>query len=162
MLKHSSRLRIFSLLIAGVAVLLALKRVVHYEIEFDPSNVGITQSGEATDMTCASYWWSPASSPQKVFDAFPLNGNLDVLAMRLEELHGVVDRFVLVESTFTYSGLSKPLHFEKNKARFARFLPKIEHIIVDQDPVESRAYVDSEMARHLRTQAINSALFSGL
>jgi len=46
----------------------------------------------------------------------------------------IVDRFVLVEARKTFQGTDKPLYFEDNKALFAPYLAKIEHIIVDFPP----------------------------
>jgi beta-1,4-mannosyl-glycoprotein beta-1,4-N-acetylglucosaminyltransferase len=56
---------------------------------------------------------------------------LEILDLRLNYLNPFVDRFVLVESTKTHSLKDKPLFFEENKSLFSEFLPKIEHVIVD-------------------------------
>ena len=66
-----------------------------------------------------------------IYDCFPFNDELDLLDIRLHHHHTFVDRFVLIESTKTYSGLNKPLHYELNKAQFAEFSHLIYHIIVD-------------------------------
>lgn len=70
----------------------------------------------------------------RVFDTFPFFNELDMLELRLSILDPVVDRFVLVESTVTYSGLAKPLYFADNKARYARWQDRIEHVVVDDTP----------------------------
>ena len=49
---------------------------------------------------------------RKVFDVFPINTEIDVLMVRLHELNSTVDRFVILEAPYTFSGLSKPLHFK--------------------------------------------------
>jgi acetyltransferase-like isoleucine patch superfamily enzyme len=59
---------------------------------------------------------------------------LDLLEIRLNVLNDVVDKFVLVESTKTHSGLDKELVFQKNKERFSKFLDKIIYILVDDMP----------------------------
>jgi beta-1,4-mannosyl-glycoprotein beta-1,4-N-acetylglucosaminyltransferase len=69
-----------------------------------------------------------------VFDCFAFFNELDLLEIRLNELDSVVDRFVLVEATRTFQKKPKPLHFEENKQRFARFLPKISHVVVNEYP----------------------------
>lgn len=69
-----------------------------------------------------------------VIDGFPFFNELDLLEIRLHELSPVVDFFVLVEATKTHSNQPKPLFFEENKKRFAEFLPKIKHIILDDLP----------------------------
>lgn len=74
----------------------------------------------------------------KVYDCFTFFNELDLLEVRLNELDGVVDRFVLCESPYTFRGQPKPLVFQENRARFARFLPKIEHVVVDDLPLGGR------------------------
>jgi beta-1,4-mannosyl-glycoprotein beta-1,4-N-acetylglucosaminyltransferase len=64
----------------------------------------------------------------RIFDAFPFDGELDLLAYRLQETADLVDAFVLVEAGQTYRGTSKPLAFEENRARFGWALNKIRHV----------------------------------
>ena len=68
---------------------------------------------------------------RQIIDCFTFFNELDLLELRLETLDPVVDRFVLAEARYTFQGHSKTCLFEENKARFRRFLPKIEHVIVD-------------------------------
>jgi beta-1,4-mannosyl-glycoprotein beta-1,4-N-acetylglucosaminyltransferase len=72
----------------------------------------------------------------RLFDCFTFFNELDLLEVRLETLAPHVDFFVLAESPITYRADPKPLYFEQNKERFAKFLPKIRHIIVDDLPTE--------------------------
>lgn len=69
-----------------------------------------------------------------IVDAFTFYNELELLDIRLNYLSPAVDKFVLVESTKTHSGLDKPLFFEENKLLFKPFLNKITHIIVDNMP----------------------------
>lgn len=62
------------------------------------------------------------------------NDELDVLEIRLTELDKCVDRFVITEATVTQRNQPKPLYFNDNKERFAKWLPKIEHVIVEDMP----------------------------
>ena len=71
---------------------------------------------------------------RKVFDCFIFFNELDVLEIRLNELDSVVDKFVLCEARYTHQGHPKPLYFNENKERFAKFKHKIDHIIVDEFP----------------------------
>jgi hypothetical protein len=41
---------------------------------------------------------------------------------------------VICESRLTFQGDPKPLYFEENKTRFARFLEKITHLVIDEFP----------------------------
>jgi beta-1,4-mannosyl-glycoprotein beta-1,4-N-acetylglucosaminyltransferase len=69
-----------------------------------------------------------------IYDCFVFFNELELLEIRLAELPGVVDRFVLVESTRTFSDRSKPLFFLENRAKFAEFADRIIHVIVDDMP----------------------------
>ena len=55
-----------------------------------------------------------------------------MLEIRLQLLSHVVDKFVLVEATKTFSGYDKPLYYQENKARFAQWEDIIQHHIVDE------------------------------
>ena len=77
----------------------------------------------------------------KVIDVFPFFNELDILEIRLNVLDPYVDCFVLSEATKTFSGLEKPLFYEENKERFAKFSHKIVHNIVeDTTPPELHPY----------------------
>jgi beta-1,4-mannosyl-glycoprotein beta-1,4-N-acetylglucosaminyltransferase len=65
-----------------------------------------------------------------IYDCFLFFNELDLLEIRLNELSEVVDKFVLIECSKTFSSKEKPLYFEENKARFEKFLDKIIHIKV--------------------------------
>lgn len=69
-----------------------------------------------------------------IYDCFLFFNELELLELRLNELHEVVDKFVLVESTRTFQGESKRLYFEENKHRYRRFLHKVIHVIDDEGP----------------------------
>lgn len=64
-----------------------------------------------------------------IIDCFIFFNELDLLEIRLNELKGVVDVFVLTEATLTHRGNEKPLYFKDNKERFAEF--NIKHVVVD-------------------------------
>ena len=76
-----------------------------------------------------------------IYDGFPFFNELELLEIRLHELDGLVDRFVLAESTMTHSGKPKPLFFHENRIKFQKFLPKIAHIIVTDMPVTQDPWV---------------------
>jgi beta-1,4-mannosyl-glycoprotein beta-1,4-N-acetylglucosaminyltransferase len=59
---------------------------------------------------------------------------MDLLTYRLNILADVVDYFVIVESTHTFTGKEKPLYFNEHKHAFEKFKDKIVHIIVDDFP----------------------------
>lgn len=69
-----------------------------------------------------------------LFDCFTFFNELELLDIRLHELDKVVDKFVLVESTVTFTNKKKKLFYELNKSQFKKFHKKIIHIIVDDSP----------------------------
>lgn len=71
---------------------------------------------------------------KKIYDCFLFFNEIDILELRLEILNDVVDKFVVVESTVTFSGKEKPLFFNDNKEKFKRFEDKIIHVIIDDTP----------------------------
>ncbi len=69
-----------------------------------------------------------------IYDCFIFYNELDILEMRLNILSDIVDKFVLVEATKTFSNKEKNLIYQDNKNRFKRFSDKILHIVVDDFP----------------------------
>ena len=72
----------------------------------------------------------------KIYDSFLFFNELEILDLRMNILNEVVDYFVIVESTITFSGKPKKLYFEENKPRFDKFKDKIIHIIIDDTPTD--------------------------
>lgn len=70
-----------------------------------------------------------------VYDCFQFFNELDILLLRMKVMNDVVDKFVISESTVTFSGVSKPLYFQENKEMFAEFSHKIIHQVVDDSPM---------------------------
>ena len=53
-----------------------------------------------------------------VYDCFNFFNEFDLLEIRLNELDGVVDYFVLCESNVTHNGIPKPMYFKENEKTF--------------------------------------------
>lgn len=64
-------------------------------------------------------------TPRLVYDLITFNDELDMLELRMIELAPVVDFFVINEQPVTYTGKPKPLHYQLNQDRFARFRAQI-------------------------------------
>lgn len=60
-----------------------------------------------------------------IYDCFIFYNELDILRVRLNEMAGLVDKFVIVESDKTFQGKPKPLHFAENRHLFSEFESKI-------------------------------------
>ncbi|MEY2927191.1 MAG: hypothetical protein RL367_1668, partial [Pseudomonadota bacterium] len=65
---------------------------------------------------------------RRIFDAFPFDGELDLLEFHLRETFDHVDFFVLIEAGQTYRGDPKPCHFDANQPRFAWARHKIRPV----------------------------------
>ena len=70
----------------------------------------------------------------KVYDCIPFFNELDILELRLNILDKYVDKFIIEESTMTFSGEEKELCFDKNRDKFSKFLDKIVYVTVDDSP----------------------------
>jgi beta-1,4-mannosyl-glycoprotein beta-1,4-N-acetylglucosaminyltransferase len=69
-----------------------------------------------------------------VYDSFLFFNELDLLEIRLNLMNDCVDHFVISESNLTFSGNKKPLYYQENKERFAKFKHKIIHQIIEDNP----------------------------
>lgn len=68
-----------------------------------------------------------------IYDIFTYNGEQDLLEIRLNILNDSVDHFIIVEAPTTFSGLVKPLYYERQKERFKQFWPKIKYFVIDEN-----------------------------
>jgi beta-1,4-mannosyl-glycoprotein beta-1,4-N-acetylglucosaminyltransferase len=75
-----------------------------------------------------------------VIDAFMFFNELDLLEIRLNILDPVVDTFVIVEATETFSGQQKPLYYQVNKNRFKKWEHKIVHYVVKDYPLDTEMF----------------------
>lgn len=82
---------------------------------------------------------------KKIYDAFLFFNELELLELRMNILNDVVDHFVIVESTKTFSSKDKQLFFGENKHLFDKFKDKIIHIIINDTPSNFSKinYIDS-------------------
>jgi Glycosyltransferase family 17 len=69
-----------------------------------------------------------------IYDCFTFFSELDLLEIRLDEMAGSVDCFVLAEAPVTHQGRRKPLYFHESRKRFRRFASKIRHVLVEDMP----------------------------
>ena len=69
-----------------------------------------------------------------IYDCFLFFNEFKILRLQLEELNEVVDQFVLVESTRTFSNDPKPLFFDQNKEAFGQWALKIRHVVIEDMP----------------------------
>ncbi len=88
-----------------------------------------------------------------IYDAFTFWNELDLLEIRLNILDPYVDKFILTEARETFSGKEKPLYYEENKERFAKWSDKIIHIVPGlvktDDPFVRAGYQKDYFRNHL-------------
>ena len=60
----------------------------------------------------------------------------------------MVDKFVLLEATRTFSNQPKPLYYQENRGRFAKFADKIIHVVVNDSPDTSDAWEVQRVQRN--------------
>jgi len=67
-----------------------------------------------------------------IYDLTQMNDEMDMLEIRLNILSPYVDKFVIGESTQTFSGNPKSLHYLANWERFDKWGDKITHVIIPE------------------------------
>jgi beta-1,4-mannosyl-glycoprotein beta-1,4-N-acetylglucosaminyltransferase len=60
-----------------------------------------------------------------IIDTFMFDKDFAALKIRLSELYELVDYFIISESSYTHSGIAKPLNLSKNISQFSEYLDKI-------------------------------------
>jgi len=68
----------------------------------------------------------------KIFDCFMFYDEEMILDFRLNYLNDFVDKFIVVESSFTHSGKKRDLLF--NEKNFSKFKDKISYIALNEEP----------------------------
>lgn len=106
---------------------------------------------------------APVMGAARVFDCFTFLNELDLLEIRLNELNGVVDKFVVVEGVLAHSGRRKPLVFAENRERFAKFAGKIVHVVVgERDFAPALKCEDAQEQAWMRENIQRNAIERGL
>ena len=70
----------------------------------------------------------------KIFDCFMFYDEEMILDFRLNYLSDYVDKFVIVESTYTHSGKKRDLMFDLKK--YSKFKDKISYVVLDKEPID--------------------------
>jgi len=85
-----------------------------------------------------------------IYDCILFYNELDILDLRLHTLNNSVDKFVIVESTVTFTGNNKKLYFENSKQLFKKYSDKIIHVIVDDTPSNFTDLPDGEIYNYIK------------
>jgi len=93
-----------------------------------------------------------------IFDCILFNDELDLLELRLEFLNSTIDKFVIVEAPFTFSGNNKPLYYHENSERFIKYHDKIIHCAIPEDcNNKNDAWANEHFQRNYLKNALSSA-----
>ncbi|WP_039056882.1 benzoate transporter [Enterobacter sp. Bisph1] len=96
-----------------------------------------------------------------IYDCFLYYDEDMLLDIRLNTLVDVVDRFVIVESTHTFTGKPRKLHFDIDK--FSRFKDKIIYVVHDEEPIKKKANgMTDEVDAWANEAAQRNAIMQGL
>jgi beta-1,4-mannosyl-glycoprotein beta-1,4-N-acetylglucosaminyltransferase len=92
----------------------------------------------------------------RIIDCFLFFNELDLLKLRLMETYDIVDYYILVESSVTFSGINKDFIFEQNKDMFKLYLDKIIHIKVYDTPNTNNPWEREIFQRDCILRGINT------
>ena len=68
----------------------------------------------------------------KIFDCTTYFNEPLIMDVRFNVLDKYVEKFIIVESTYSHSGAKKEINFDKNL--YSKFKNKIQHVIIDKEP----------------------------
>lgn len=89
-----------------------------------------------------------------IIDTFIFNNDFNALKIRLDELSGIVDVFIISESAFTHSGFSKPTYLGE-KREFLDAYPNQFHLISDR---RKRLTANPRIREQIQRQNISKVL----
>ncbi|GAJ29976.1 glycosyltransferase family 17 protein [Acidomonas methanolica] len=99
----------------------------------------------------------------KIFNCFPFFNELDILDIKFAQEYQHVDYFVISESTKDFMGRPKALMFSENMNRYAQYLDKVIHLVVDDMPDSSDPFEREYHQRHsllrIASQAADEDVF---
>ena len=84
----------------------------------------------------------------KIFDCTTYFNEPLIMDVRFNILDKYVDKFIIVESTYSHSGKKKEINFDINS--YPKFKNKIQHIIIDKEPnniINEVAFIQFEKLR---------------
>lgn len=100
-----------------------------------------------------------------VYDTFTFNGEMDMLEIRFNILSPFVDRFVICESTETFSGNFKPLYWAERDDRFEEWEDKVIYHVVkpiqSADPFERAGHQKDSIREALKNCELDDIIYYG-
>jgi beta-1,4-mannosyl-glycoprotein beta-1,4-N-acetylglucosaminyltransferase len=92
-----------------------------------------------------------------IVDCFSFFNEVSLLSFRLKYLSDAVDRFVIVESKYTHTGLPKPLYLKSliDGGVLHEHKDKIVHVVVDQFPETTNPWTREFIQRNRIMEGLN-------
>lgn len=97
-------------------------------------------------INCETNGWKRRVKPAYILDGFLFNGEFDILSIRLGELDSVVDFFIILEASMTFSQAPKPITFDgPSSAEFSLIWGhQLVHYVVDFLPNNTAPFFPTE------------------
>ena len=118
----------------GIWALILLKKAVGIRIVAATSN-RLTKLANKTNYSTRQYPVLPkfrwSREKLTITDCFYFMDEFEILRLRMEILANYVDKFVILESRHTFTGLEKPAHLSENLHRFEGFKEKMQVVVLD-------------------------------
>ncbi|WP_349934904.1 hypothetical protein [Acetobacter sp. A11-2] len=92
-----------------------------------------------------------------VYDCFTFFNELEILDIRFQQQYDFIDYFVIVESPITFTGKEKPLYFYENREKFAPYLDKVIHLIIEDFEDTSDPFVREHHQRNAIIRGLGEA-----
>ena len=96
----------------------------------------------------------------KTFDCFMFYDEEMILDFRLNYLNDYVDKFVIVESSYTHSGKKRELIFDIKK--YSKFKDKISYMVLEEEPGDLFKLDDKDETPKAKKPKNSFSLFSGI
>jgi beta-1,4-mannosyl-glycoprotein beta-1,4-N-acetylglucosaminyltransferase len=161
-IRERKRAMAWATVVFGALLLFTWSKYTRTVIVLDGDGLAVDPKS-GMDRYCARNGWKsvPEDDRPLIYSMTAFRNELDMLELRLNELDGVVDKHIVMESTITHSGKPKELVFmsHKHEARFAPFLDRIVHVVENNTRDQhGEAFTDA----HERERSQRSALVHGL
>ena len=95
-----------------------------------------------------------------IVDTFPFNKDFNTLEIRLNELWDIVDKFIVVESSYTHSGLKKPLYLKDKFMSYKKYHSKLMLISSTKKIFTQNARIREQFQRGLIDEQIKGLKLS--
>jgi hypothetical protein len=117
-------------------------------ITLDPEMIARVEAAPKGELRCperpppvlpaavAQLGWKPRTRPARICEVVPFAFELDLLELRLAELHDVIDQFVVAEAPRGFGGVRKPLYLQRNGVRYARFQSQLTPVEIQVEGFE--------------------------